>query len=105
MWLFRCYVWDTCVIYGTQRSTFCCHPVGPCAVQCVEKCYANSDGCLMRGNRRKCGVERACEAVSVHVIKACRVKRGKTPLALNLGTRWKLSGQIHAAVVLPQGRE
>jgi len=41
----------------------------------------------MRGNRRKCGVERACERVSGHVIKACRGKRGKTPLALNLGTR------------------
>lgn len=43
----------------------------------------------MRGNRRKFGVDRACERASRHVIKACRRKRGKTPLALNLGTRWK----------------
>lgn len=43
----------------------------------------------MRGNRRNCGEERTCERVSGHVIKACRGKRGKTPLALNLGTIWK----------------
>jgi hypothetical protein len=52
------------------------------SVQCVEKCYANSYGCLMHGNRRKCGVDLGGEGVTEHKIKACRGREVKLHLLL-----------------------
>jgi len=37
-------------------------------------------------------------------MKTCRESTGIPPLILNLGTRWRLSGYLHALPILPQER-
>jgi hypothetical protein len=37
-------------------------------------------------------------------MKAYKGSRDIAPLILNLGTRWRLSAQLHALVLLPMGR-